>query len=299
MTQQEIDKVKSNLTNMQAFNDYIYNSGNAYILNCFALLSKADSTDPGNKSGMALLEGSLGAMFWIGDAAGAFASCLLCSVVSDWGDTVPPDLAQTFSEEMIRFDKSHVQLDKDISVYWNDPASYWEKTFTWNDLTITLGQLATIDFPSQSDPKFYEFAKVSLFGLDQAVWAETLKMLCNNSKFSPYNDCNCVVVNKKTDMNQWYKDLLSQHPSRYATWYWHKDTGLFDHDEWHVNESTLNFKTGNENHFEEIPSGACEYLFINSTPGVVINPNGLFTREYVFDSFNGLGLHINILSSYP
>ena len=61
----------------------------------------------------------------------------------------------------------------------------------------------------------------------------------------------------------------------------------------------LTFKEGNENHFQEIPNGACSYLFINSTPDVVINPQGLFTREYVFDKGGGMGLEIAILRTYP
>lgn len=299
MTQQDIQKVQTNLANMQAFNDYIFNSGNPYIINCFALLSKADSSDPGNKTGMALLEGSLGAMFWVMDSAGAFASCFLCSIVSEWGEVVPPNLAQTFSNMMIRYDKSHVQLDQDISVYAADPSTYWNKTFTWNNLTITLGQLATIDFPAQTDPNFYVLADPTLLGLDKAVWSETLKTLCKTSHFAPDNYCECVEVSKKTDMNQWYKDLLSSHPARSATWTWHNDTGLFDKDEWHVDEACLNFKEGTAAHFQEIPNGACQYLFINSIPGTIINPQGLFTREYVFDPFNGMNLQRVYLRTYP
>lgn len=299
MTSQDIQKVQTNLANMQAFNDYIYSSGNTYIINCFALLSKADSNDPGNKTGVALMEGCMGAVFSIMGPIGSFSSCFLCSIISDWGVVVPPNLAQTFSSMMIRFDKSHVQLDQDISIYASDPAMYWNKTFTWGNLTITLGDLATIDFPSQSDPNFYVLSDAALRGLDMAVWSETLKMLCKNSQFAPNNYCECVEVSKKTDMNQWYKDLLSIHPARYATWTWHADTGMYDHDEWHVDEFCLNFKEGNENHFQEIPNGACSYLFINSTPDVVINPQGLFTREYVFDKRGGMGLEIAILRTYP
>jgi len=299
MTPEDIQKVKTNLANMQAFNDYLYSSGNTYIINCFALLSKADSSDPGNKTGMALLEGSIGAAFWIMDSVGAFASCFLCSIISDWGNVIPPNLAQTFSSMMIRFDKSHIQLDQDIAVYASDPATYWNKTFSWNGITITLGDLATIDFPSQTDPDFYLFTDASLLGLDKAVWTETLKMLCKTSHFAPDNNCECVEVSQKTDMNQWYKDLLSSHPSRFATWTWHSDTGLYDHDEWHVDEATLNFKEGTAAHFQEIPDGACAYLFIDSVPGVTINSQGLFTREYVFDTWDGMGLENTYLRTYP
>lgn len=41
-----IAKVKDNLRRMQAFKDYVYNHGYAYVGNCYALLAKSDSSDP-------------------------------------------------------------------------------------------------------------------------------------------------------------------------------------------------------------------------------------------------------------
>jgi len=39
-TDAETEQVKVNLTNLQSFNDYLYNDGNSYIFNCYALLSE-------------------------------------------------------------------------------------------------------------------------------------------------------------------------------------------------------------------------------------------------------------------
>jgi hypothetical protein len=295
MTPQEIQQVQTNLARMQAFNDYIYTSGNSYIINCFALLSQQDCNDPGNLVGMALMEGSIGAIFSCMGPVGAFSSCFLCSIISTWADAVPPNLADTFSSMIIRFDKSHVQLDQDIARYAADPQAYWNQTFTWNGITITLGDLATIDFPSETNPDFYTLAALSLKGLDQSTWHETLKIQCKISQLAPYNDCECTVVSKKTNIDQWYASLLAAKPAYFATWTWHSDTGLYDHDEWHVNEFCLNFQTGNSEHLQVIPDGAAHYLFIDSSPGNIINSSGLFTRNWVFDRWQGMNLDFCIL----
>jgi len=295
MTPQEITQVQTNLARMQAFNDYIYTSGNSYIINCFALLSKADSSDPGNPVGIAMMEGAIGAVFSCMGPVGAFSSCFLCSIISSWATAIPPNLALTFSSMMLRFDQSHVQLDQDIARYAANPTAYWNQTFTWNGLTITLGDLATIDFPSEGSPDFYTLTALSLRGLDQATWSETLRIQCKTSQLAPNNQCECTVVSKKTNIDQWYASLLLDKPSYFATWSWHSDTGLYDHDEWHVNEYCLNFKSGNATHLQVIPDGAAHYLFIDSSPGCIINPAGLFTRNWVFDKWQGMNLEFCII----
>lgn len=294
-TTAEIETVKINLTNMQTFNDYVYNGGNAYIANCFLLLGAQDNKDPGLLAGVSLLEGCMGAMYSLMGPVGAFSSCFLCSIVSGWAATKPPNLNTTFASELIRFDKSHVELDSDISTYIQDPVTYWNKTFTWGDLTITLGQLSTINFPGMDDPNFYTLAQASFFGLDQAVWAVSLNLLCKISHLVPYsNHSGCTEISGKTDINAWYSSFLSHHPEYYCTWTWHSDTGLFDHNYWYVNEYILDFKDGWASNFKLIPVAACNYLFIDSTDGHVINSKGLFNRKYVF---NDMQMEHTIISS--
>lgn len=291
----DIAKVKQNLANMQVFNDYVYNGGNSYIANCFLLLSSQDTTDPGLLAGVSLMEGCMGAIFSFMGPVGAFSSCFLCSIISGWASAAPPNLNATFASELIRFDKSHVQLDLDISTYAQNPALYWDKFFSWNGVTITLGQLSTIDFPGMDNPDFYTLAQLSFDALDRSVWTETLKMLCKISHLVPYsNHSGCTEISGKTDINAWYSSFLSNHPEYYCTWSWHSDTGLFDHNYWYVNEYIIDFKDGWASNFKLIPVAACNYLFIDSTDGHVINSKGLFARKYVF---NDMPLQHSIISS--
>lgn len=292
MSSNDIEKVKINLANMQDYNDYIYSSGNDYIANCFLLLGQQDDQDPGFLVGMSLLEGCMGAVFSCMGFVGAFSSCFLCSIVSDWSYSKPPGLMETCANMLMRFDKSHVQLDNDISVYIQNPEKYWDKEFTWNGTTITLGDLSTIDFPDRTNPDFYVLADVSLAALDRSVWGNTLKIRCKHSKLAPYNHCECTQVKGDTNIYQWDVNFIANNPQYYCTWYWHADEGMFDKNYWYVSEQCINFNAGNAEKLHLIPTGACQYLFIDSADGHVINENGLFYRNYVF---NGMGLTIDII----
>src|SRR3954452_6569834 len=55
-TPTQIKQVQSNLTNMQAFNDYVYNQGQSRVLNAYLLLSEQDSSDPGLTIGLNILQ---------------------------------------------------------------------------------------------------------------------------------------------------------------------------------------------------------------------------------------------------
>lgn len=294
MTTTDVQKVQKNLANLQDFNDYVYNSGNAYIANCYLLLGQKDDSDPGLLVGVSLLEGCMGAIFSCMGPVGAFSSCFLDSIISGWAQSSPPDLMQTCANMVMRFDKSHIQLDQDIAYYIQNTEANWDKTFTWNNTTITLGQLATIDFPMKGSTDFYDLARVALSGLDKSVWSNTLKIRCKNSGIQTNLNCGCVQVKGDTDIYEWNKEFIQNNPQYYNTWRWHSDSGMFDKNYWYVYPSCLTFMGATAEKRMLIPTGACAYLFIDSADGYVINPNGLFYRSYVFD-MQGMGLYRCIL----
>ena len=61
-TEEQIRRVKTNLTNMIAFNEQLQIEGNVKILNAFALLSIPDNKDLGLQIGLNLLCGSISAI---------------------------------------------------------------------------------------------------------------------------------------------------------------------------------------------------------------------------------------------
>jgi len=280
-TVENIDKVKKNLRNMQAFNDYIYNNGGVFISNAYLLLTSTDNSDPGLTVGISLLEGAFGIVGSCG-AFGGFACAFMCSEVASWTSVTPPDLNATFASMAIRYQHSSMAFDSKCSEYINDPAGNWNKVFTWQGTSIVLGDLATIDFPVQGDPDFYPMAAASLRALDITVWQTVLRAQCYVTQWT-YNS-GPRMQKADTDMTRWDEDFISRNPAWYNTWYWHSKKGLFDKDWWYVNEYNLNFGATHMN-TKDIPKDACTYLFIDSADGVVINNQGLAARKDVFEKW--------------
>lgn len=130
-TTENIAKVKDNLRRMQAFNDYVYNHGYAYIGNCFGLMTMQDDSDPGLGIGADLLESSFDVIgLAVGGEAGIIAADFMCSVVEDWRENAPVSLAETFTSMLIRYEKSSRQFDDDCATYLADPVSHWNDVFT-------------------------------------------------------------------------------------------------------------------------------------------------------------------------
>ena len=79
-TEEQIRRVKTNLTNMIAFNQQLQTEGNVKILNAFALLSIPDNKDLGMQIGLNLLCGSISAISGLEGPVGAIGGHFLYSI---------------------------------------------------------------------------------------------------------------------------------------------------------------------------------------------------------------------------
>lgn len=281
-TDDQIRKVKTNLANMQQFNDKVYVYGNPKIANCYVLLEQSDSHDPGLKVVTDLLTGGLGAIGSMLGPVGAFGATIFCNIVDGWGSNAPPDMSSTYASLTSRFEAASKDVDQQLAVYYQDPASYWNTVFTYNGQTCTLGDLATIDFPGETDPNFEVLLNPAVFGVDQSIWKTNLVAYCYNVRWSPD-----VHLSSHYDITDWCQSFISKHPSYQCDYYWHQDTGdCGDSSYNNVTEYNISFGAGRY-HDGAISDSACAYLFIDSTAGTTINPNGLYTRNTVF---TGLGI---------
>ena len=287
-TPENIAIVKTNLANIQAFNDYIYANGQAYFTNCFLLMTSTDNSDPGLAVGLNLLEGSFAAMGADFGPVGAFAACFMCGEVNSWASTTPPNLNAVFASMLIRYQQSSFTFDSQVANYISDPAFFWTQTFSWNGQSCMLGDLASISFPNETDPSFFPMAKACLTALDQTVWQQVLQQKCVITWWAWIPDGQVSpqpkMINSDTNMVSWDENFISKNIAYYATWTWHQDTGFADKDYWYTYE--YNLGTGvSEFHDGSISSDACKYLFIDSADGVVINSNGLMPRKVVFEDW--------------
>ncbi len=280
-TTDNIAKVKDNLHRMQAFNDYVYNHGYAFIGNCYGLLAKQDNNDPGVPVGIKLLESSFSDLASsLGGTTGSISAAIMCHVVNEWYSVTPPSLSTTFTSMLIRYEQSSLQFDQDLAVYIDDPVTHWNDMFTWNGISCVLGDLATITFPAEGDDSFYPAAaNSSLNALNRSIWQIVMQANCIITLY--LQGSSTATLSSKTDMNSWANSFISKNPSYYLTWQYHQKDGVFDTNHYDVWEQNVGFGASKYND-NPISSSACNYLFIDSTDGHVINANGLVPRKTVF-----------------
>lgn len=286
-TDAQIKQVQTNLTNMQALNDYVYNQGQSKILNAFLLLTEPDSEDPGLEIGLNILEGA----FWgIGGELGpigSFAASFLSGMVNWWADSsnTPPSLNETFASLLTRVQETSLQVDTQLADYYQDVPGNWDTSFTYNGQTTTLEDLSTIQFPAETDPEFEQLAAAALFAFDQTVWSTVLKA---NMVVTLWETSQPLIISggESDPPTSWDEGFIKQNPAYYNTWSYTSGTKCVQPAGWMINEYHLGTGAGV---FTDgsISDDACNYLFIDSADGVVINEAGLYSRKTVF---TGLGI---------
>jgi hypothetical protein len=292
-TQTEILKLQTNIINMQSFNDHVYNYGNAKIANAFALLSQTDNTDLGNKISVDLLSGACYAITGLIEPIGTVAGSFLSSYVSGYYAAPPPSLNMAFSNLINRFQATSIQLDYDLAQIYSNPLTYWNNTYSGTintpfgsyPVSSTVSQLSTIDFPAETDPQFDVLVKAAVYALDQQIWDDLLQRFII-TKQTPEVD----VTNQydPDGIDVWLEEFYNLHKAYWCTYTYYEDISKKgkDNSYWRVFE--YNIGSGVNNHSDgSLNDNACNYLFIDSIDNVIINPDGLFHRTFVF---NNLGI---------
>jgi hypothetical protein len=103
--------------------------------------------------------------------------------VSSYATTKPPNLEAEISSLLLRFQKTSEQVNKDLEIIYSDPTSHWNNSYSGSFTTPfgtysasgSVSDLATIDFPAQTDPQFMDMIGTAQYALDQSVWAQLLQ----------------------------------------------------------------------------------------------------------------------------
>jgi hypothetical protein len=288
-TPDQIAQVQTNLQNMQAFNDYVYNQGgSSRITNAYLLLSESDNSDPGLVIGLNVLEGAFWAIGGSLGPIGNFAASFLSGMVAWWAqaDTTPPSLNQTFASMAIRIQQTSLAVDTQLAQYYQNVPGNWNVSFTYNNQTVSIADLATIQFPAETNPTFEQLATQAILALDQMVWTTVLKANFVITLWELTSGPTIFPGKESDPPISWDEAFIAKNPAYYNTWSWHHSSGCGDTSGWLINEYNVGtgagtFSDGSMSH------DACNYLFIDSYDGVVINANGLFDRATVF---NNLGI---------
>lgn len=286
-SQVDIDKVKENLNRMISFNQDLLSNVNYKIENAFALLSQTDNTDLGVELGIDLLSEcfyELGGA--IAGPVGAVSASFLTALVSNYTTALPPSLNEVFSSLLIRIQKTILQTNQDLSVYYQDPVSYWDKPLSGSYTTpfgtftasAKLGDLATITFPNKDDPEYYNILNACLRGMDQGIWANLLTRFV----ITDYQEDNPTIWYLPCDPTSNDDAFLPNHKSFYHTWTYQESTDCYGNvskyyirEEYNIGTGASAFSSGSLN------DAACDYLFHNYA-STIENPDGLFERDFVF-----------------
>jgi hypothetical protein len=281
-TAAQIAQVQSNLKNLQALNDYVYNEGaSSRILNAYLLMTEPPPGDLGLNIGLNIVGGIFRAVGSIYGPVGAAVTSFLAGLFGSWASSPPVSLNSTFASLDIRLQQTSLALDAQLATFYQDVPGNWNASFTYNGQAQTLSSLANLSLPAETDPAFEKLAQAGIFALDQEIWRSALQgkffitqfFYTEGRAWMPWgNDPNTPPV-------QGYEQFLKDYPAYYCTYAWaDPDPGNMDPG-WAVQPS--NVGTGG---YGGLVAAACEYLFIDSADGVVTNAAGLYHRAEVFNN---------------
>jgi len=286
-TPDQIVRVKGNLSNMIVFTNIINQYGQEQIINCFALLEESDGSDVGLNIMLNVLCGCFWAIGSYYSAIGAISANFLAGCVNHWksSDCTPQSLLASFTSMYSRFNQTCIELTNQLAIYNNDPASYWTTTFTYNDQTVTLGDLSTIDFPEQGNYEFQTFQDAALFNLDQGIWQVNLQRFCVVTTF-PFGHESMKRINKAGGPDGYVNEFYNSNHGNAQYIYLVYNPGHAMQTEGY---DTHTYFFGHEKHPDKpgyLSDAAYTYIFQNTTPTNITNPTGLWKREYLFGPLN-------------
>jgi len=285
-----METVKNNLNKMITFNKDLLNQTNMKIENAYALLSQTDNTDLGLLIGVNLLSGcfwAIGSMF---GPMGNIPANFLSGLVSYYTTETPPSLNDLFSSLLVRLQKTFIQTNEDLANYYQDPSANWDKTVSGSFTTpfgkfnasSKLSDLANIDFPEQTDPKYYDLLNACIKALDQGIWAELL----NRFVITDYQEDVPPLWKLPCNPNDEDNNFLPRQKSYYHIWTYHEDKDCYGNLVKYYHREEYNIGTGASTFSDgALNNSACNYLFHNYASDIA-NKDGLFEREFVFTKLN-------------
>lgn len=290
-TPTDIANAQANLNNMIVFNTQFYSYGNANILNAYALLQQTDNQDPGLQIGLNLLTSAMAALGGTVGFTGALAGNFIAAMVAQYSTQTPISLSVEFSSLIERFQQTSLQCGSDLQNLYENTSEMWNNTysgelitpFSTTTITANVSDLATPNlFPSIDDPMFTSLLETASYALNQSIWSVLLPKFII-TQYEPAIEYPTSQFTEQ-DMQNNATDFYSAHPAYYNTWVY-ESAKKSKNDAYWLTQSNLG--TGASLTSDgSLNDSACQYLFIDAYDGVIINPNGLFDREFVFTSLN-------------
>ncbi|KAF0813439.1 hypothetical protein IGB42_01790 [Andreprevotia sp. IGB-42] len=284
-TPDQIALARSNLSILRELNEEACLHHLPKILNAYALLvGNKDESDPGIAFLLEIFQGLFSALgAEVGGGAGKAAAGFVAGLVANWISAPPSSLNTQFASYATRYDATvralSLQLDTINANLGSSDAALvqqtWDSKVSYNGITTAVADFAAPGLPKvKEDPLFDHMVDKVTFSQDQALWKQ---MLIQNYQALYYTWYHRGQAGSPP--LSWSQYRLSFYKYCYYTYYTFQAGYEPPFYLWCVNEYVVCRKGTVEWYY--LNGDACDYLFIDSTPGTIINPNGLFGREEV------------------
>lgn len=274
-TPEQIQKVQTNLDRMHLFNQYVFEHGKPCILNAYLLLTEPQ-TDSGLMYVLDFFEAAFETLGGMLGPLGTISSTFLAGMVNSWASNTPPSLKGQFADIITRFNNTSMEVDTQLAAIHDDlnnPAT-WNMNFQFNNKTAQVSDLATIDFPPPDTTPFMDMATAAVNLWDRTIWKN---ILIANFRIPFRGQTRSDYTDPKVPPIPQIQQMINDEKNLYCSYFWHPGDGG-DCQLWIIDSYYVEFNTAG---FYQLSADACNYLFIDSVPGVIINAKGLYTREDV------------------
>lgn len=226
------------------------------------------------------------------DAAAAVpAFAFLSSILHDWGigKDKPDDV---LDEEFATFQFGHVRMQlaieqklsslADPTNNYSNLTSAWTETIEFNGDTYTVGDLADSNFPGLGDD-YNALQTAALNSFEKALWNLVIMKCCTLAEESNWY---IYIYNDPQDTTNPYNSVVEyaqtiMYPINKGNYLRARINEVGD---LYITYQLQSWRLGiNGNTF---PEEAVNILFMDDTPAHIINPDGLFSRDYVFKQFH-------------
>ncbi|MEO7044616.1 MAG: hypothetical protein ABI091_04865 [Ferruginibacter sp.] len=296
-TPNDIQNAVANLTRMRRWVKEVYDLTLEYDEGAFKLLnSTRQNKNWANFIGNIFIDIGIGIAGAVGVLSGATlaipAFACLSAFIKDWGigKETPPDLNGAFAVFQIGHNAMQIELlnqidhltTKDATGVYTNLLTNWKDEIEFQGKSYTLLDLANCNFPDPSD-EYDALRDNALINFRQSLWNLIIMKTCTlyYYKYGGFT--------YEPDPNESILDIAIL---------WYHDSGLGDNQGYYLRGTWLEKPNNN---FDgklsfvcwslgldgyPFPDDACNVLFKDDVPGHIINPEGLFTRSYVYEQFS-------------
>lgn len=228
----------------------------------------------------AALAGTPGGAALIPVVAAAFG--LATEFIYEWqknNATAPPSLEASFASIELAMDAIYKATSDKLNTLADPASNYknlrdaWQREIEFNGKKYVLKDLATSEFPTEGTTIFVTLRTGAIIRYQQSVWnlmfVKAGQMQVGGS-FYKKDETSSNYTPAEYARDEFYRDNKADYLRGY-----YKD-GYFYYQSWH-------FEFGGG---KRLTAAAVNMLFKDDTPEHIINPNGLFNRDFVFKQFH-------------